>query len=191
MKFETFKEIAQKNIDRMLDEMKNRKIESSGSFSELLFKSVSIQSINIRMGVALERTWNEFLATIDGVEIDSREKINNHQVDILFKYKGVLYYLESKNNINLDTKKSAKEKEVLDEVRNILEENEEKVVAKFINNRYSFSKYITKFKYPILREDIIGYSEMFSIFDIKVSKEEWEEFFAYIGSYILEVLKGV
>ena len=91
--------------------------------------------------------------------------------------------------MNLDTKKSAKEKEVLEEVKNILKKEEERVFAKFICNRYSSSKDTVNFKFPITQEDIVGYSDVFSIFGIEVSKEEWENFFSFLGNYILETLK--
>ncbi|MFW6281229.1 MAG: hypothetical protein ACOC1O_00315 [bacterium] len=187
MNFKTFKEIIFEEINNngLLQPYHRRE---SGSFSELLFDSFSMQSINIKMGNILERTWKKYIALSNEVVIDKRNIIEGSQVDILFSFRNIKYYFESKNNLNIDTEKSIATKNKLLKIISFLENENENVVGKILNNRYSTSKHSKNFKLPILEEDIYGYSDLFSIFEVKVSEEQWNDFFKTVGQYI--IMKG-
>ena len=55
--FPIFKKIVLKNVDELIINS-NKKRKEHGSFSEILFSGISFQSINIRMGIVLEKSWN-------------------------------------------------------------------------------------------------------------------------------------
>lgn len=158
--------------------------KESGSFCELLASNISQQSVNIKMGNILEKAWNIYIANVDGVKLDGRNIIAGSQVDILFYYKDVAYYLESKNNLNIDTEKTIA---TLNKVNKIIDELKKEgytVVGKILNNRYPTAELAKFYKTPITKEHIIGYSELFNIFGIVVTQQEWEAFFKKVGTYI-------
>ncbi len=181
-----FQKIVYKDI--IEHKVNEKSIGEKGSFKELLFGvGFSEQSVSIKMGHVQERSFSTFIKNIDGVELDQR-MILNHQIDLLFDYKGKKYYFESKNNMNLDTKKSAKEKEVLISVKKFLIEevgNENLVEAKFLNSRYDTTENISFFTRPIEKKDVIGYSDFFKIFDIDISREQWETFYLEVGRFLI------
>ena len=189
--FDKFKKIIQSNIDYYIINNKYEK-KSSGCFNELLNKDranvISEQSVNIKMGNVLEKSFKDFLIETDQVLVDERSKINHVQIDLLFLYKDIIYYFEVKNNINLDTEKSKTTLNKIKKIEDFLKKESPKkqVVSKILNSRYSgYDVEILNFiKKPLSIDDIYGYQKFFEIFDISVKQEEWESFFGQIGSYI-------
>lgn len=181
--FNTFKEIVYEDVKKNIIKAPKKKKED-GSFAELLFKSISFQSINIKIGYVIERSLKKFISCIEGVVIDSVSMILGSQVDILFDYNGTKYYFESKNNLNIDTEKTTATKNKVEKIKDFLLKENDNVVAKILNNRYSSNETAKFYKYPITKDDIYGYSQFFNIFGIEVTKEDWEDFFLEVGTYI-------
>jgi len=183
MSFKRYKEIVYRNVDNYILNNQTKKTEN-GSFSELLFSSFSMQSINIKFGHVVEKSWNEYIFGISGTELDDRNIIDGSQVDILFSYNNIKYYFESKNNINIDTEKSIATINKVKKIEAFLLKENNEVVAKILSNRYSNSDTIKHFKKSISREDIFGYSQLFSVFNVDVTIKEWEDFYREVGDYI-------
>lgn len=188
--FENFKEILLKDVkDNIINSQTAKK--EAGSFGELLFSSFSMQSINIKMGHVLERSWKNFVSSIEDASIDKTNMIEGSQVDILFDFNGTKYYFESKNNLNIDTEKTIATKNKVFKIEEYLSKENSKVVAKILMNRYSSNETAKHYKTPITKNDIYGYSQFFDIFGIVVSKKDWEEFFLEVGTYIFDnIIKG-
>lgn len=188
MNFDRFKEILSEEVNNIIIEPRLTETKKEkGSFCELLYRDLpSMQSINIKMGNCLERTWKLLISEESDVVFDARKKILGHQIDILFHKNEETYYLESKNNLNIDTEKTIATYNKLVTIRNFLEEEErQNVFSKVLNNRYSYGYLVKDFKYPITQNDIMGYSELFEVFNVSVDKLEWENFFLDIGNNIL------
>lgn len=183
--FDTFKEIVYKDVQENIIKSQRKKKED-GSFGELLFKSFSLQSVNIKMGHVLERSWKKFVSSIEGVFVENLNMIEGSQVDILFDYNETKYYFESKNNLNIDTEKTIATKNKVEKIKDFLSKENDSVVAKILMNRYSSNETAKFYKHPIAKNDIYGYSQFFDIFGIVVTKEDWEDFFLEVGTYIFD-----
>lgn len=183
--FNTFKEIVLEDVEKNIIKAQKKKKED-GSFGELLFKSFSLQSVNIKMGHVIERSWKKFVSSVEGASIDSVNMIEGSQVDILFDYNGTKYYFESKNNLNIDTEKTIATKNKVEKIKDFLLKENNNVVAKILMNRYSSNETAKFYKSPITKNDIYGYSQFFNIFGIEVTKEDWEDFFLEVGTYIFD-----
>lgn len=182
-----FFDIVNKNIELMVSGYMKERRGNSGSFSELLFNRFSQQSLNIRVGNVIEKSWKEWLNNIDGVELGNYGNIENHQIDLLFFYNGECYYLESKNNINLDTEKTMATYNKVMFIYECLQSmfTDYKIYAKVLCNRYHSFKYMQHFKKPFDENILFGYGDMFAIFGEDISIEKWENFFKDVGMYIV------
>jgi len=164
------------------------KKKSTGSFGELLWGKTSVQSINIKMGNVLERSWNVFLDNItDVIKIDKGMEYGS-QIDVMFSYKDTVFYFESKNNVNLDTEKTIATKEKIVRIEYLLEKDypDKIIISKVLSNRNSRTEMVNFYKKPFTQNDFYGYSDFFDIFSIDVSKKDWETFFFEQGKRILE-----
>jgi len=182
--FEKFKEIVLEEVKNTFFNKKN-KTEETGSFLELL-KLPSSQSISIKIGNVLEKSYNKLIFNINGVENIKDGMISNHQIDLLFLYNNCIYYFEIKNNINLDTEKTRETFNKIKDVEGALLKKYDNVVSKILVNRFPTKEKMKFFKNPISKNDLIGYSDFFDLFNVSVSEAEWKEFFNYVGEVILK-----
>ena len=118
-------------------------------------------------------------------------KIGSHQVDVLFEYKNTIYYFESKNNMKLDTEKSIKSKDKLIYIRKFLKRKykSKKIICKFVNMWVYNSDNMDYIKSPIHKSDIYGYVDFFHIFDINVSKREYNKLLSSIKKILNPIQK--
>jgi len=183
--FPIFKKIVLKNVDELIINS-NKKRKEHGSFSEILFSGISFQSINIRMGIVLEKSWNEYIASIPNAKIINLQILDKKQIDLLFEFNNSIFYFEIKNNVNLDTEKSKATFNKIQDLKILLEKHFSKPVNAFLLlNRYSDSKKIKSIKKPLTKSIIYGYSELFKMFDIAVNEKDWNDFFKSVGTYII------
>jgi len=185
-----FKDILIEETTNKFSKIEKRK--KSGSFSELLFSNmINYQSINIKMGNVLERTWKRYIDSHTDAILHDINKIDKYQIDLLFEYDNVLYYFEIKNNTNLDTEKT---KAVFDKIyamKDILTDKYDKQVKCFVlSNRYDTHKHVNHIKNPLTRDIIFGYNDLLSLFNDNIMKYEWEKMMKEIGSLIIELVES-
>ena len=188
MVFDQFKDIVRHNVDLMLLNYKPRRKKSSGSFSELLFNNFSQQSLNIRIGSVLEKSWKQLLFQINDVDVLDYDNIAGHQIDLMFIYRDDCFYLESKNNINLDTEKTLATYNKVKFMEKYLKDNFTKynTYSKVLSNRYHSFQFMKHYKKPLDKDTLFGYGDFFLLFDEQVSIKNWETFFNNVGKHILE-----
>jgi hypothetical protein len=171
---------------------KLEKRKKSGSFSELLFSDmINYQSINIKMGNVLERTWKKYINTCDGATLLDINKIEGYQIDLLFEYNNVVYYFEIKNNTNLDTEKTKAVFNKINKMKDILTEKYNKRVECFVlSNRYDTHDNINHIKAPLTKDMIFGYNDLLTLFGDNIEKQEWKIMMKEIGSLIIDLVKS-
>jgi hypothetical protein len=151
--------------------------KTSGSMSELLFPDKpSYQSWNIKFGHIMEKALNACIPPVcqyplshivcEGAGINKKSKKKKRtQLDLISKKGNTFYYLESKNNLNLDTTKLPGELEKIAKVKNALERDYPgcDVVNKFVTGRFSTVSEIPArfFKNGLTKDNVIGYNEFF------------------------------
>ena len=110
----------------------------------------------------------------------------NKDVDVLFEKDDIVYYLEVKNNLNLDTEKgpeTIEKVEVITEcLRNNLEfkgqEIEGKVLSMFWDNKN------VPISGSMKKSNIMWFSEFVKLFDTNLNKEEYETMCKEMGKEI-------
>ena len=179
-------------VDNTIINCSKKLKDENGSFCELLkFPNLSKQSVSIKMGNVLEKIYNKFLNSFDGVENlkPVNKNISSHQIDLLFKKEDTIYYFESKLNLNLDTEKSKATINKVKTIESYLTKKypNNKIVAKLLSSRFDKSENVKfiKEKY-IKKSDVFGYSDFFKLFDIMIRIKEWEDLFSEIGERIVE-----
>jgi len=166
-----------------------KKKKNTGSMTEIMGLPSS-QSIAIKMGNVLEEAYNKF---VDEKAQSIRKELQKqvpHQIDIAFIFGNIVYYFESKANLNLDTEKS---KVTIDKVKEIEKKLKElypsyRVVAKCLSSRYRTGKETKNVKTNIIPlESIYGYKEFFEIFEesLSIEIEQWETIWKEVGEYII------
>ena len=173
--FNIYKNILIHKIDEII-------INSNNNFSICSqFQLPSSQSIVSQLGFKTENAINDFLNTLQGVTNlkFNTYRINNHQIDILFCHKNRIYYFESKINMNMDTEKSSKSKDKLNNIEIYLKQNYpgKKITCKFLNMWEHTSKNMDYLKNSIKKQDVYGYFDFFKIFGIQVPKNEYNNLF--------------
>ena len=176
MTYNDYTKILLHNTDSIKYKIKNKK----QSVCQLL-NLPSSQSIVSQLGFITENSINEYIKKYTNSTYlkNKYQQIKNHQIDILFEYNNIIYYFECKNNIELDTEKSIKCKEKLQNVQIFLKDkfqNKEiccKILCMWLNNT---SNYNTIIKSPITNNDIYYYNDFFNIFNINVTKKQFDFF---------------
>lgn len=161
--------------------LKKKYKKQSGSFKELFeplgMAASTSQSDMIKIGKIMEKTIKKTVGEIEGVHLIEPD-FECPQCDILFLYKGTVYYREIKCNVNLDTEKS---RSICNKLRNfetiIIPENfpHYPVSCKVLNLRYPTSDNFLKNCKKCLSKDIEGYKQFFNIFEEKITQGWWEE----------------
>jgi len=153
----------------------------------------SSQSRLSQLGFKTEKTINQYINThnhiIDMKNIHS--KIGSHQVDVIFESNNIIYYFESKNNMKLDTEKSIKSKDKLIYIRKFLKQKYKSkiIICKFLNMWTYNSDNMNYIKSPINKSDVYGYVDFFNIFDINVSKREYNKLLSSIKKILNPIQK--
>ena len=194
MKFEYFKDRVNYQIDNyLIPGMKEIKEKGNGSFCELTMPNFrfSLQSFNIRIGTLMEKVYNDFVSkfAINLKEKCDLKKIKSKQIDILFEKDNLIYYFESKTNVNLDTEKSKATYNKIKMIHKLLSEKFQScklqsfVLCSRFDRTEKYNKYVKTDYLPLSM--IKGYADFFELFDTIVTTEEWEGFFKMIGSRVM------
>lgn len=160
----------------------------NGSIKELVDVQLT-QSQLIRLGLCLEKSIVDILKTIHSVEVMNVKKLDNIQLDLLFKYNGIIYYFEIKSNINLDSEKCDKVRNKISRVKQLLFEKYRcRIISGVLCLRFHNFNHISRKKFikPMLRDVVIGYETFFNIFDIKMSQERWNRIFKHISTTLTQ-----
>jgi hypothetical protein len=189
MSLDLFKRFILKDVNNIKI---SKNIKITGSFIELL-DVPRYQSICIKLGTIFERSINYYINNneINVVNmITMHPKINNKQIDCIFKKDNTIYYFEIKNNINLDTEKSKAVYDKVLEIEKYLKNlyPESKIISGILTMRFSNRDIINRcniVKKPIDKLIIYGYTDFFSIFNLDMD----EEYFMILINNIKEILK--
>ena len=162
--------------------------QETGSLIELLHLPRT-QSLMSKLGFAMERAFNKCLRRIDGLVVLQSSHdiaIYGHQLDLLFKYKNVIYYFELKANLNLDTEKTIAVKKKIIKVEQMLKKQypEKAVVSAVLSARYASKCDVGFMKLPLHTSDVYGYGEFFRIFSNEVTEQRWKLLFRRIGKQL-------
>lgn len=156
--------------------------EDYGSIRELLFPDeLNFQSISIKIGNVLERSYNDLLTTNNIKRIDGLKKIKgknkNHQIDLLFEVDDVVYYYEMKSNISLDTEKVKETLEKLKEVKQFLVKKfkGKEIVSKVLSLRYYKIDENFKFRKGFGHDNVDGYGKFFNLIGEDTTEKEYKE----------------
>ena len=107
-------------------------------------------------------------------------------VDVLFEKDGIVYYLEVKNNLNLDTEKGPETIEkvgvVTECLRNNLEFKGKEIVGKILSMFWDNKN--VPISGSMKKSNIMWFSEFVKLFDCDLSKEEYESICKEMGKEI-------
>ena len=110
----------------------------------------------------------------------------NKDVDVLFEKDGIVYYLEVKNNLNLDTEKGPetieKVRVVTECLRNNLEFKGKKIVGKVLSMFWDNKN--VPISGSMKKTNIMWFSEFVKLFDTNLNKEEYETMCKEMGKEI-------
>lgn len=186
MSFSEFKKLFLKEVDeKLIPKLKIK--EKTGSMVEIILPETrGCHSAMIRLGKVFENSYNNYAYSCGAVSIkndiknDIKEEFGyNVDIDILFVYKGVVYYKESKCNFNLDTEKSIATVEKVKKVIKFLKTKYKTVKGGILSSRYpdKDSIYNIKPSFENVKDTLLfGYKDFFKIFNVDVTEEEWIEF---------------
>jgi len=201
MKGISLAEIIDKNVYKHIiarEPERQKKKKDNGSFGEIVWNDrPAHHSHNIKLGHVTEGMFNDYVRYGDNCfQLVEEDKIDidgaSTQMDVLFinKDKKIVYYFESKNNINLDTEKGPATVEKIIKVESALKKMypSHQVVVRVLTARYPTVDDIPikLFKNSLTRDNIIGYNEFFKLVGVdRVSFNEWERLWYKQGTYIL------
>tara|TARA_R110002110_G_scaffold89516_1_gene233125 strand:+ start:3769 stop:4413 length:645 start_codon:yes stop_codon:yes gene_type:complete len=172
--------------------------KSAGSMCELLFPGkISTQSWNIKFGHIMEaalkacipRAWELDITHIvckDAKITKKSKKSKRTQLDIIFKQGDTIFYLESKNNLNLDTTKRPGEVSKVDAVKEALQQEYpgKKVVNKIVCGRLPTTPAILG-EYgegDLSSDNVIGYNDFFALLGVPpINPKDWARMIADQG----------
>ena len=107
-------------------------------------------------------------------------------VDVLFEKDGIVYYLEVKNNLNLDTEKGPETIEkvgvVTECLRNNLEFEGQEIVGKVLSMFWDNKN--VPISGSMKKSNIMWFSEFVKLFDTNLNKEEYETMCKEMGKEI-------
>ena len=110
----------------------------------------------------------------------------NKDVDGLFEKDGIVYYLEVKNNLNLDTEKGPETIEkvgvVTECLRNNLEFEGQEIVGKVLSMFWDNKN--VPISGSMKKSNIMWFSEFVKLFDTNLNKEEYETMCKEMGKEI-------
>ena len=110
----------------------------------------------------------------------------NKDVDVLFEKDGIVYYLEVKNNLNLDTEKGPETIEkvgvVTECLRNNLEFEGQEIVGKVLSMFWDNKN--VPISGSMKKSNIMWFSEFVKLFDTNLNKEEYETMCKEMGKEI-------
>ena len=110
----------------------------------------------------------------------------NKDVDVLFEKDGIVYYLEVKNNLNLDTEKGPETIEkvgvVTECLRNNLEFKGKKIVGKVLSMFWDNKN--VPISGSMKKTNIMWFSEFVKLFDTNLNKKEYESICKKMGEEI-------
>ena len=110
----------------------------------------------------------------------------NKDVDVLFEKDGIVYYLEVKNNLNLDTEKGPETIEkvgvVTECLRNNLEFKGKEIVGKILSMFWDNKN--VPISGSMKKSNIMWFSEFVKLFDTNLNKEEYETMCKEMGKEI-------
>ena len=110
----------------------------------------------------------------------------NKDVDVLFEKDGIVYYLEVKNNLNLDTEKGPetieKVRVVTECLRNNLEFKGKEIVGKILSMFWDNKN--VPISGSMKKSNIMWFSEFVKLFDTNLNKEEYETMCKEMGKEI-------
>lgn len=187
----TFKNFEDRILKTIQNKRKTKCKKNSGSLIELLPKLASSQSIMIKIGNIFEEVINDYIK--DVIKKNSQFSFLRFkckkQIDLVFKKNKTIYYFEIKSNINLDTEKTIKTKDKLEEIEELLSVKYPKHIinCKILNLRFTQKELEidAKFKKPLDINDLIGYDSFFKLLEIKVSSSTWKNMFYKIQKIII------
>ena len=110
----------------------------------------------------------------------------NKDVDVLFEKDGIVYYLEVKNNLNLDTEKGPETIEkvgvVTECLRNNLEFKGKEIVGKVLSVFWDNKN--VPISGSMKKTNIMWFSEFVKLFDTNLNKKEYESICKEMGEEI-------
>jgi len=197
--FDTFKTILSKIFEETFVKMLEEPLEKKPrSITNLMFPSrdISQHRVTIVMGNVFEKAFNELAKTcgakaIEYEDITKPQMVNGHKMDTLFEYKNCIYYYENKTGVGVDTEKAEKTYQKIKNMKKYLCEkySSKEVISKILTATFPIGAMATNCKKPISTDNIIGYREFFSIFDIKdVDDDNWVQLLKVMGKKVEDIL---
>jgi len=170
--------------------------KSTGAIKELLFPVVlSLQSVCIKFGNTFQDVFNDVYGSKNDTYKKEFLKWSNEkglddikELDYLENIDGVMYHFEMKCNINLDTEKLPAVENRVKAVENFFKEKypDIKIISAIFAVRNPTGDIAKKIVNKIYSVPVFGYKEVFSIFGIDITEEEWKETFRQAGDIIAE-----
>ena len=180
------KYFSDEEIKRRLKRLEKNK-KNPVSFKGLLHKNEltvdELEDSAIRTyGSLLQEAGNDYANTMLNIKKPMKKNIMSIRIDILFKIKSIIYNLESKININLDSGKSVETKKNLTTkdkaVKNgyQCETNNLKVVSKVLvwtsNNKKTAAEIA---KFPLSEKDLMGSEDFFELFGQNIKHDDFTD----------------
>jgi len=151
----------------------SNKERSTSSLSYLITRELS-QSDCIKLGIAVEKYLTECIEKFTILDnIRTPNKKGKKEKDILFtdhKQK-IIYYIEVKNNLNLDTEKSKLTYEKCVKIKEELDINDYTIKWCLLGARYLHYNDIPcniKTKYLSIKDNLFGVNQFFELFKINI-----------------------
>lgn len=172
-----------KNGKRVLRLEKRRK--QMRSLTDFIKVNESIGPIELfnssarTFGYVMEDAARDY-AKLRGADVEKKIKYMKTKIDLMFKYNGVIYNLESKTDVELDAGKSKIEKRrlgKLHEAANALfdcDYDNTKLITKMLVWTAPLSSIAVKFvKYPLTENDLMGYMDFFILFGVEINEQQF------------------
>jgi hypothetical protein len=204
IKDEVYKKI---KTEKKMQKIIRNSDKEQGSLSELLFPTrcdFPKQTVLIRFGSAVEAGVRKYIAAkyediSDEISPLIKQFLGRHiQLDVAARKDNTYFISELKYNFNLDTEKTAKIVEKLDLLSITLKKFYGKqgfnTSVSLVSLRYPHADDIVRlnpdFK-AIKGQYIFGYVDFFKLFNLDVTKEEWESFHKALGNELQEQYSNI
>lgn len=188
--------------DKKMAEIIEANSKDTGGLGDLVFDKEKVfpkQAMSIRIGHIMEISINEFLSDVFtpyAEELDESIKSiagYNIQRDVSVRKGNTVVVAEVKYNYNLDTEKSRAMADKMDLLniacKDSLKEKGLTPIICMVSLRYPNVNDVHKLK-PALEgvrtQYMVGYSQFFNFFDIKVTKAMWDNLHAKFGKEVMD-----
>jgi hypothetical protein len=181
---------------------KNENLVEDFNIKKLLKNNNISQSQSIRFGIVFQNFLKDIakecgahvikqnlFSTLSFVQngLKSSHKTKGKKdADILFVYKNVLYYFESKVNLNLDSEKSKETNKKVENLRKLFKNSNSIEGQEYVDIKHGIvTCWYKKEKHlPVKVNDIYFIHNYFNIFDINCTEEEYYSIFEEFGKLI-------